>query len=623
QVAKQIHDDGIDILIDIAGHTGHNRLGVFARRPAPVQMTWLDYLCTTGLAAMNYRITDAIADPEGNEVFHSEKVLRMPHTQWCWQPDGSAPDVSAPPSERNGCITFGSFNNAQKLTDSTLALWRALLNALPEARMRIGGIADGFARARVLEALGCQESRLTFLPRLDIHEYRQSFAEVDIALDPTPFSGATTTLDALWQGVPVLTLPGERSCSRSSASLLSALAMNAWIASDADDFVGLAKRHSADRQGLIELRKGLRGRMQASPMLDVGAFTADLENLYRRAWRDWCESRIAADGAPSLPAGEHDALIRARSAMGAGQIDAAMTVLKPLVAAHPDWEIAKRDLARAALAWSRAHPEALPVWSSPVPKTSRRKVSAIVCSIRPDYFNAVRARLGEQFADHDFELIGIHDAKSLCEGYNRGAARAMGDVLIFCHDDIDTVHDDFGERVFHHLAHHDVLGVVGTSRLVGGDWGYAGAPHVHGQVVHRPPGETGFIYLGVGLQAPVITGIQALDGVFIATHRHVWEALKFDEATFDGFHLYDIDFTWRAHLAGYRLAVPLDLLLLHFSTGRYDMKWQAFHRRFLNKFPQLSGRPSARRYTSLHVKLQTLEQVERLHSGLFHHNFGA
>ena len=134
QVATQIHADAIDILIDIAGHTGHNRLGVFARRPASVQMTWLDYLCTTGLAAMDYRITDAVSDPPGNDAFHAEKLLRLPNTQWCWQADVVAPSVSDSPMIENGTVMFGSFNNAQKLTDITLTLWRSLLETIPDAR---------------------------------------------------------------------------------------------------------------------------------------------------------------------------------------------------------------------------------------------------------------------------------------------------------------------------------------------------------------------------------------------------------------------------------------------------------------------------------------------------------
>ena len=198
QVAAQIHADAIDILIDIAGHTGHNRLGVFARKAAPVQMTWLDYLCTTGLDSIDYRITDATADPPGNDAFHCEKLLYMPHTQWCWQPDANAPAVSGLPSIRRGHVTFGSFNNTQKLTDTTLALWRRLLETMPDAQLRVAGIPDGFARTRVMNALACEASRVAFLSHMSVANYRAAFSDVDIALDPMPFSGATTTLDALW-----------------------------------------------------------------------------------------------------------------------------------------------------------------------------------------------------------------------------------------------------------------------------------------------------------------------------------------------------------------------------------------------------------------------------------------
>ncbi len=624
QVATQIHADAIDILIDIAGHTGHNRLGVFARRPAPVQMTWLDYLCTTGLTAMDYRITDAVTDPPGNEAFHSEKLLRLPNTQWCWQPDVDAPDVAVPPAVRRGHVTFGSFNNAQKLTDRTLALWRQLLDAIPNAKLRVAGIPDGVTRTRVFDALACDASRVVFLPRISLVDYRASFAEVDIALDPTPFSGATTTLDALWQGVPVLTLPIARSCSRSTASLLTALKLTDWIASDEVDFVARAQRLATDRLGLSALRATMRDRLRASPILDQVSFTKNLESLFRHAWRTWCQQCLANVDQPHTLSGSDAGLQCARIALDAGRHDEALALLTPILKIRPQWELAKREMVRACMAWSRANPQCKAAWHAPfVPVAARQKVSAIICSIRPDYFAAIKDKLTRQFARHDFEVIGIHDAKSLCEGYNRGATSAKGDILIFCHDDIDIVHADFGERLLRHLSDQDVIGVVGASRLVSGNWGYAGQPSVHGQIIHRPPGETGNIYLGVGLQAPVVENICALDGVFIATNRRVWELVRFDEENFDGFHLYDIDFTWRAYLAGFSLAVPMDLLLMHFSTGTYNREWQRFNVRFLKKFPYLTNLPNMARNADLHVKLQNIEQVEQLHTGLLHHCFGA
>lgn len=626
-VAQQVHADGIDLLIDIAGHTGHNRLGVFARRPAPVQITWLDYLCTTGLEAMDYRITDAVADPPGSEEFHSEKLLRIDEaagTQWCWQPPIDAPEPAPPPSRQNGHITFGSFNNAQKLSDATLDLWRRLLIAMPAGRFCVAGIPEGVARARVLARLACDESRVDFMARMSVTDYRRAFECVDVMLDPMPFSGATTTLDALWQGVPVLTLPGATSCSRSSASLLTTLKLKDWIASGEDDFLARAQRLTSDTSGLENLRGSLRATLRASPLLDTTDFTRHLENLYRTVWRDWCDARRKSAGRPDLFAGTHDALAAAATALDEKRTDDAMTLLTPLMKIRPQWEVAKREYARGALQWARNYPASKAAWQIPLANTlPRTRVSAIVCSIRPDYFAHVNAQLHQQFAAHDFELIGIHDAKSLCEAYNRGAQQAKGEVLIFCHDDIDIPHADFGERVLTHLATQDVIGVAGASRLVDGDWGHAGLPHVHGQIVHRPAGQNGYLYFCAGLQSAVIENIHALDGVFIAMKREVWEQVRFDEATFDGFHLYDIDFCYRAHLAGFKLAVALDLLLIHFSTGGYDLKWQTFNRRFLAKFPQLTNLPNAKRHSNLQVKLPSLNDVAALHASLFHHNFGA
>ena len=616
QVATKVHDDGIDILIDIAGHTGHNRLGVFARRPAPVQIAWLDYLCTTALAAMDYRITDAIADPAGNDAFHSEKLLRMPHAQWCWRPDADAPPVAPAPILKNGRITFGSFNNAQKLTDQTLTLWRRVIEAVPDSQFVFAGIPDGFARARVRDALACESSRLSFLPRVSIGEYRAAFANVDIALDPLPFSGATTTLDALWQGVPVLTLPGERSCSRSTASVLTALRMGEWIATDESDFVARATHFGSAAPVLAVKRSAMRERMRGSPILDQPAFTRDLEKLFRDAWQHWCEGRALEN--------DDAMLMAARAALDAGDIEHAAMRVQSILKRRPQWDLAKQELARACMAWSRANPQVDAAWRAPLALTSaRQKISAIICSNRPHYFAAIEHALNTQFARHEFELIGIHNATSLCEGYNRGAARASGELLIFCHDDIEFVHADFGERLLRHLAHYDVVGVAGSSKLVDADWGHAGVPHVHGQIVHKPPGQPDYLYFAAGLQAPIVENIHALDGVFIGMQRRVWETLKFDEATFDAFHVYDIDFTYRAHLAGFRIAVPMDLLLIHFSMGGYDLKWQRENLKFLQKFPALTNLPAMHRHSSLHVKLKTLEQIERLHTGLLHHRFGA
>ncbi len=621
-VADFIHKDGIDILVDIAGHTGHNRLGVFARRVAPVQITWLDYLSTTGLAAMSYRITDSVADPASSEEFHSEALLRMPHTQWCWTPPVDAPDVTELPAIRNGFVTFGSFNNAQKLSDATLDLWKSLLDALPDARIRLAGIPEGRARQRISQALACDPERIDFLPRVDVDIYRRNIADVDIALDPMPFSGATTTLDALWQGVPVLTLPGSTSYSRSTASLLMQLDLANWIAGDPGDFIRRARGFVADRDSLDALRHQLRERVHASTITDVGAFTHSLEALYERAWQSWCTDRAAPEAAHDKFAASHDQLLAVRAENDRGDADQALELMRPLFQLRPQWELLKRELGRAALAWPKLHPGAQAAWQSPLPPPKRVSVSAIICSNRPEYLVAISGQLAEQFEAHEFEVIAITDALSLCEGYNRGAACAKGEVLIFCHDDIDIVHADFGSRVLAHLEEFDIVGVIGSDELVNGNWSHAGPPHLYGQILHRPPDGQGHLYFAAGFHANPAHNIKALDGVFIAMQRHVWEKLRFDEETFDGFHLYDADFSYRASKAGYRIGVAMDLLLIHFSLGTYDARWQKYNRRFLAKYPELSNRVSSQRNAWLHIKLQTLEQVERMHIGLLHYRFG-
>jgi predicted O-linked N-acetylglucosamine transferase (SPINDLY family) len=297
-VAALVAADDLDVLVDLAGHTGHNRLPIFARRPSRVAVTWLDYVSTTGMTTIDYRITDAIADPPGlAEAAHSERLLRLPVPAWCWTPPPGTPAPGPPPLARTGVPTFGSFNHSAKLTDATLAIWRSLFAALPSARLIAVGVPPGSARKRVADALGVMGARLEFVPRLDDAGYRAMYERVDVALDPMPFSGATTTLDALWQGVPVVTLPGAWTWSRSTASLLSGLDARAWIARDAEHYVAIARGLVGDPARLAELRAGLRERVLASPMVDVPGFVRHLEDAYRRAWSSFTSGELHRDDA--------------------------------------------------------------------------------------------------------------------------------------------------------------------------------------------------------------------------------------------------------------------------------------------------------------------------------------
>ena len=288
-LAALIHGDEIDILVDLAGHSGSSRLGVFARKPAPVQAAWLGYLNTTGLTRIDYRITDAYCDPIGlTEARHTETLVRLPHTQWCYRPFVSVTAAAELPLERNGHVTFGSFTQIAKLSRTTLELWAKILDALPGARLLIAGVARGAAAERLsarLEARGITAERVEFAPFLPVVDYLRLYDRVDIALDPTPYSGGTSTCDALWMGVPVLTLPGERPASRSAGSILTALALHEWIARDADDYVRRAVEHAQRPSELALLRRSLRERMLASPLTDEALFARELEQAFDQMWR--------------------------------------------------------------------------------------------------------------------------------------------------------------------------------------------------------------------------------------------------------------------------------------------------------------------------------------------------
>ena len=264
-----------------------------AARPAPVQATWLGYLNTTGLTRIDYRITDGIADPPGiTDRYHTETLIRLPHSQWCYRPFLSPPLTTAPPCTKNGFVTFGAFHQSNKMSPGTRRQWARLLAAVPDSRLVVVGAPAGRAAddlRRDLTAPGVAPERISIAPYRSLEDYLRGFEAVDIALDTTPYSGGTTTCDALWMGVPVLTVPGTRSVSRSAASVLNTVGLSDWIASDGEDYVRRAVRFAGERQLLAQLRSSLRSRMRASPLMDEQQFTRDLEQAYRQMWRRWCE----------------------------------------------------------------------------------------------------------------------------------------------------------------------------------------------------------------------------------------------------------------------------------------------------------------------------------------------
>jgi protein O-GlcNAc transferase len=292
ELADAINRDNIDILVDLSGHSGVFRLAVFARQPAPIQAAWLGYLNTTGLTRIRYRICDSHTDPPGlTEHLHTETLVRLPNSQWCYRP--FIPDIrpGALPLKRNGFVTFGSFNHVSKLSPSIRKLWAEILARLPDSRLMLVGVPHGGAGDSLLSDLqqaGAARSRITVVPHAALDEYLRTFGAVDIALDTTPYSGATTTCDALWMGVPVLSLRGSRSISRSSTSILSAVGLSQWIASTPEEYVRLAVEFARNEPLLADLRASLRKKVLDSPIMDEAGFVRDLETAFRGMWRAWC-----------------------------------------------------------------------------------------------------------------------------------------------------------------------------------------------------------------------------------------------------------------------------------------------------------------------------------------------
>jgi predicted O-linked N-acetylglucosamine transferase (SPINDLY family) len=290
-LAERIHDDGIDILVDLTMHMAENRLRVFARRPAPVQVCWLAYPGTTGLAAMDYRVTDPYLDPpEGDPSAYAEQPLRLPDTFWCYHPLTTEETVSDLPARLRGHVMFGSLNNFLKVSEAAIALWAQVLRKVDASRLTLLAPV-GDARERTLdsfEAHGVERGRVEFVEYRTRQPYLATYRSIDICLDTLPYNGHTTSLDAFWMGVPVVTLVGSTVVGRAGLCQAMNLGLPGLVAHSPDEYVKIAVGLSKDLDRLSELRAGLRARMEASPLMDGPRFAKNLEAAYRSIWRRWC-----------------------------------------------------------------------------------------------------------------------------------------------------------------------------------------------------------------------------------------------------------------------------------------------------------------------------------------------
>jgi predicted O-linked N-acetylglucosamine transferase (SPINDLY family) len=286
-LAELIRRRGIDILVDLSGHTDGTRLLTFARQPAPIQLTWYGYNGTSGMTAMDGRLTDAVMDPPGNEIYSLEPLQRLPHFS-CFSAGDNFSDESSPlPFERNGYITFASLNNAQKLSHTTLLVWGRLLQQLPDARLVLIGPQAATSGQGLLASLhnrllntGIPLDRTTIHPQLAMAEFIQLGQQIDIALEPFPLTGAVTTAQALWMHLPSITLAGRLPWERPAAAILAAARLPQFIAQTEDEYIKIAVDLAQDTKHLSCLRANMRKHLSQSPLLDHRGFTRSLEACF-------------------------------------------------------------------------------------------------------------------------------------------------------------------------------------------------------------------------------------------------------------------------------------------------------------------------------------------------------
>jgi predicted O-linked N-acetylglucosamine transferase (SPINDLY family) len=294
QAAARIRADKIDILVDLAQHMAHNRLPIFARKPAPVQVAWIGYPGSTGLKSIDYRMTDPRLDPPGMfDAYSSEQVVRLPDSFWCYDPFSDEPQPNEAPAQRSSSITFGCLNNFCKVNEPVLALWARVLGAVPDSRLLL--LTDpGRHRQMTLDtlaAMGVDPARVEFFSRRPRRQYLELYHRIDITLDTLPYNGHTTTMDSLWMGVPVVSRLGATPVGRAGLSILANLGLaEQLLARTDDDFVRIATDLARDVDRLVQFRSTLRTRMKQSPLMDAPRFAKNVEQAYRQMWKQWCSS---------------------------------------------------------------------------------------------------------------------------------------------------------------------------------------------------------------------------------------------------------------------------------------------------------------------------------------------
>jgi predicted O-linked N-acetylglucosamine transferase (SPINDLY family) len=297
-LAKQIAEDGVDILLDLSGHTAGNRLSLFAGRAAPIQLGWAGYVGTVGLDTYDGLIADAVEIPPGHDSTYVERPIRLPDCYVCYHPPGNAPEVAPLPAAQGGRFTFGCFNRPAKLNTEVGKAWARILEQVPGSRilMVYGGLGETSTREAIHGVLGrggLPPERIDLVGESEQGKLLEAYGQVDLALDPFPYSAGVTTLEAMWMGVPTVTIVGDTFAGRHSASHLTAAGLGQFCTQSVDDYVAMAVDWSRRRGELAELRSTLRPRVAASPLCDAPRFAGNLSREMMRLWGEWCAARSA------------------------------------------------------------------------------------------------------------------------------------------------------------------------------------------------------------------------------------------------------------------------------------------------------------------------------------------
>lgn len=537
RAASLIREDGIHILLDLSGYTADSRVSLFAWRPAPVQASWLGYWDTTGLPTMDAVIADPVSVPAGSEGQFTESVVKLPHTRLCFSAPDSNEQVNPLPALQNGYVTFGCFQKYSKVSDEVLAVWAQVFLALPAAKLywQCKAFQDDQIQAEALARLqqaGIQTEQCVLMRPTARDAYFKNYHAVDMILDSFPFNGGTTTCEALWMGVPTLTMPGETMISRQGASMMTSAGLPEWVAEDKKAFVKKAIQFAADLPALANLRAGLRAQVMRSPLMDGERFARDMEQLL---WNVWSE-RVT---------GIADALL-------------AKTRIQDAYAGEdPVWIISA----------TRASEEAF--WAS----------SALGVSLKRHMQQDARI----------VPYVYYENTRGLSEVFNEAVAIAPDNALvIFAHDDIWLDQNPFVQTVMDGLAAYDVIGVAGTARMLPKQpaWLFTDlaftweqSAFLRGKVAHseHPFGHN--TYFGAEQGDCVL-----MDGVFMAAYkRTLTQANVRHDPQFD-FEFYDLDFCRTATQAGLKLGIwPISLT--HQSMGNFGkQRWRDKYQMYLRKW---------------------------------------